>query len=104
MGSIFHVPIVRLTRIEFETLRRRWPGTVAGTHLAGAVDYRSVAYREPTLLVMGNEQAGLSADMAALCEVLVKIPMAGKADSLNLAIATGVMLFEVLRGRLKLDA
>jgi TrmH family RNA methyltransferase len=52
---------------------------------------------------MGNEQAGLSAEMAGLCDVLVKIPMAGKADSLNLAIATGVMLFEVLRGRLKLD-
>ncbi|MBN9010361.1 MAG: RNA methyltransferase, partial [Rhizobiales bacterium] len=76
---------------------------VAGTHLAGAVDYRSVTYEAPTLLVMGNEQAGLSPDMAALCDVLVKIPMAGKADSLNLAIATGVMLFEVLRGRLKLD-
>jgi TrmH family RNA methyltransferase len=103
MGSIFHVPVARPTRIEFETLRRRWPGTVVGTHLAGAVDYRSVTWREPVLLVMGNEQAGLSAEVAGLCEVLVKIPMAGKADSLNLAIATGVMLFEVLRGRLKLD-
>jgi TrmH family RNA methyltransferase len=103
MGSVFHVPIARLTRIEFETLRRRWPGMVAGTHLAGAVDYRSVTWREPVLLVMGNEQAGLSPEMAGLCDVLVKIPMAGKADSLNLAIATGVMLFEVLRGRLKLD-
>jgi TrmH family RNA methyltransferase len=45
------------------------------------------------LIVMGNEQAGLTPDLAAACDTLVKIPMRGRADSLNLAVATGVMLY-----------
>ena len=52
---------------------------------------------------MGGEQAGLTPALAEACGTLVKIPMAGKADSLNLAIATGVMLFEIMRDRLRID-
>jgi TrmH family RNA methyltransferase len=52
---------------------------------------------------MGNEQAGLSPQLAKSCETLVKIPMAGRADSLNLAVATGIMLFEIARDRLRLN-
>jgi len=103
MGSLFYVGLTRASAAEFAALRARWPGTVAGTHLKATVDYRRAAYRAPVLLVMGGEQAGLSPGLASLCEVLVKIPMAGKADSLNLAIATGVMLFEALRERLRID-
>jgi TrmH family RNA methyltransferase len=103
MGSIFHVALCRATHAEFAALRKRWTGTVVGTHLAGAVDYRQAEYRPPVLLVMGNEQSGLTPAVAALCDTLVKIPMAGKADSLNLAVATGVMLFEIRRSGLRLD-
>jgi TrmH family RNA methyltransferase len=103
MGSIFHVPLARMTPAEFQALRARWPGTVAGTHLTATADYRATDYRGPVMVVMGGEQAGLSPAMAAACTTLVKIPMAGRADSLNLAIATGIMLFEVLRDRLKVD-
>jgi TrmH family RNA methyltransferase len=103
MGSIFHVALARTTLAEFERLRARWTGSVVGTHLSGKVDYRQAAYRRPTLLVMGNEQSGLTPALAALCDTLVKIPMAGRADSLNLAVATGVMLFETARDRLRLD-
>jgi TrmH family RNA methyltransferase len=102
MGSIFHVTLSRASRGEFAALRARWGGTVVGTHLSGAADYRQATYRPPVLLVMGNEQAGLTPAIAELCDTLVKIPMAGKADSLNLAVATGVMLFEIRRGELKL--
>ncbi len=104
MGSIFHVPLARASLADFAALARRWPGAVVGTHLAGRTDYRKADYRTPVLLVMGGEQAGLSRDAAELCTTLVKIPMAGKANSLNLAIATGVMLFEIRRGALTLDA
>ncbi len=103
MGSIFAVPLARASMAEFARLARRWPGPVVGTHLAGKADYRAVDYRGPVLLVMGGEQAGLSADAAGLCKTLTKIPMAGKADSLNLAIATAVMLFEIRREALTLD-
>jgi len=102
MGSIFHVPLARASHAEFEALRARWPGTVAGTHLDATTDYRAAEYRGPVLLVMGGEQAGLTPALADACGTLVRIPMAGKADSLNLAIATGVMLFEILRDRLRI--
>jgi TrmH family RNA methyltransferase len=103
MGSIFHVPLARGGMADFAKLARRWPGSVVGTHLAGTTDYRGTPYKAPVLLVMGAEQSGLTADAAALCNALVKIPMAGKADSLNLAVATAVMLFEIRRGSLKLN-
>ena len=103
MGSIFHVPLARMNLGEFQALRARWPGTVAGTHLAATTDYRTAAYQGPVMVVMGGEQAGLTPAMAAACTTLVKIPMAGRADSLNLAIATGIMLFEVMRERLRID-
>jgi TrmH family RNA methyltransferase len=99
MGSLFHVALARLSLAEFVALARRWPGTVVGTHLAATADYRTAAYRAPVLLVMGAEQAGLSGQAAEACPLLVKIPMAGRADSLNLAVATGVMLFEIARQR-----
>lgn len=104
MGSIFAVPIYRATPEAFLEWRRGFPGLVAGTHLKGAVDYRSVDYTQrPVLLLMGNEQQGLPDDLAAACDRLIRIPQAGRADSLNLAVATGVMLFEIRRGALSLD-
>jgi TrmH family RNA methyltransferase len=102
MGSIFHVGLARAGLSDFEGLCGRWPGTVVGTHLAGTSDYCTAGYRPPVLLVMGREQSGLSPALAAACGTLVKIPMAGRADSLNLAVATGIMLFEIARDRLRL--
>ena len=57
------------------------------------VDYRAADYRRPTLILMGNEQQGLPPDLAAACDVNVKIPMRGRADSLNLSVATGIMIY-----------
>ncbi|MCA0059173.1 MULTISPECIES: RNA methyltransferase [unclassified Mesorhizobium] len=104
MGSIFAVPVAKATTEAFLAWRGGFSGLVAGTHLKGAVDYRSVDFsRGPVLLMMGNEQQGLPESLAASCDRLLRIPQAGRADSLNLAVATGVMLFEIRRGALKLD-
>ncbi|KQT64332.1 MULTISPECIES: TrmH family RNA methyltransferase [unclassified Aureimonas] len=98
MGSIFAVPIARASEGQFLGWRTKFKGLVAGTHMSGAVDYRTPAYGErPLMLLMGNEQSGLSEPLAKACDQLLRIPQAGKADSLNLAIATGVMLFEARR-------
>jgi TrmH family RNA methyltransferase len=102
MGSIFHMKLARMNVAEFKEWRKGWPGIVVGTHLSGKSDYRTIDYDRPVMLFMGNEQSGLPADLAASCDHLVKIPQAGRADSLNLAIATGVMLYEIRRDRLKL--
>ena len=93
MGSIFAVPIVKLTEAEFIAWRAGWPGSVVGTLLTATVDHRTADYRRPTLILMGNEQAGLTPELAALCDVNVKIPMRGRADSLNLSVATGIMIY-----------
>jgi TrmH family RNA methyltransferase len=104
MGSIFAMPLSRMSEPDFIAFAKTWPGMVAGTHLKGAVDYREPDYtKEPVLLVMGNEQAGMTDELADACTVLIKIPQAGRADSLNLAIATGVCLFEVRRHALNFD-
>ncbi|MER8404202.1 RNA methyltransferase [Mesorhizobium sp. M0185] len=103
MGSIFAVQVAKASPEAFLAWRTSFPGLVAGTHLKGAVDYRSVDFSKgPVLLMMGNEQQGLPDELAASCDKLLRIPQAGRADSLNLAVATGVMLFEIRRGALKL--
>lgn len=99
MGSFARIPVIRAPYDEFIAWRRRWPGAVIGTHLhARAVDYRMADYNAPLLLLMGGESDGLSEDMAAACDTLVKIPMAGGTESLNLAVSTGIMLYEIRRG------
>ncbi len=74
---------------------------MAGTHLSGTEDFRRVTYRGPTLLVMGGEGPGLSPELTAACDRLVKIPMAGKLDSLNLAVATALTLYQIRGDALK---
>ena len=93
MGSIFAVPLTKMTVAEFLAWRSAWPGSVVGTLLSATADYRSADYRAPTLILMGNEQAGLPPELASVCDINVKIPMRGRADSLNLAVATGVMIY-----------
>ena len=93
MGSIFAVPIIKATIAEFIAWRERWPGSVVGTLLTAKTDHRTAKYEAPTLILMGNEQAGLPEELAALCDVNVKIPMRGRADSLNLSVATGIMIY-----------
>ena len=93
MGSIFAVRIARADVGAFVAWRRTWPGSVAGTLLTATTDFRAAPYRAPTLILMGNEQAGLSPELTAICDVNVKIPMRGRADSLNLAVATGIMIY-----------
>lgn len=95
MGSVFAVAIVRTGPAEFLAWRQGWPGSVIGTRLDAAHGYREASIQHPALVVMGNEQAGLTDELAAACDVNVKIPMRGRADSLNLAIATGIMVYAV---------
>ncbi len=93
MGSVFATPLYRLSVEAFLAWRTRWPGSVVGTLLSAEVDYRAADYRTPSLILMGNEQAGLPPALAAACDVAVKIPMRGRADSLNLSVATGIMIY-----------
>lgn len=93
MGSIFAMPLVKMEQKPFINLLKAWPGESVGTQMKAKESYRR-RYASPTLLVMGSEGKGLSEDAAAACSTLVAIPMKGGAESLNVAIATGLMLFE----------
>jgi RNA methyltransferase, TrmH family len=101
MGSIFNVPLWRVAPEKFIELTARWRGDVVGTHLEAREDFRSGDYRAPVLLLMGSEGPGLSPELAGACSRLVKIPMAGRLDSLNLAVATALMLYEIRRKALR---
>lgn len=96
MGAIFTVPLAQAGWDEFLAWLRTGPGQLVGTSLNTRFDYRGADYAAPCFLLIGNEAQGLPADYEAACDLLVKIPMLGKADSLNAAVAAAVMAYEVL--------
>jgi TrmH family RNA methyltransferase len=102
MGSIFNVPVVSRTQAALLAWREGWRGEVIGAHLEARHDFRQAGYRGPLMLLMGSEGPGLSEELARASSRLVKIPMAGKLDSLNLAVATALLLYEMRKDRLSL--
>ncbi|MCA3244025.1 MAG: RNA methyltransferase [Alphaproteobacteria bacterium] len=99
MGSIFHLPLIRTTRGDFLAwLAAQSNAQLAGLHLQGETPIQhAAALPRPLILAMGTEQSGLSPDLTAACSHRLKIPMAGQAESLNLAQATTLALWEALR-------
>jgi TrmH family RNA methyltransferase len=95
MGATFTQRIARASWDEFLPWLRSGPGQLVGTSLKTEHDYLGVEYKAPCFLLIGNEQQGLPSSYEDACDVLVKIPMAGRADSLNAAIAAAVMAFQV---------
>jgi TrmH family RNA methyltransferase len=96
MGALFTVPVVQCEWEAFVPWLRGGAGQLVGLSLDTTTDYRAAAYRAPTFLLTGNEAQGMPDAYAAECDTLVKIPMLGKADSLNAAVATAVMAYQVL--------
>jgi TrmH family RNA methyltransferase len=91
---------VRATASEFESWTRSGEYTVVGTALEGSTDYREADYAsKPVVLLMGSERVGLTEEQKALCDTLVRIPMAGYVESLNLSIAAALVLYEIYRQR-----
>ncbi len=96
MGAIFTQKIAAVRWDAFLDWLRSGPGQLVGTSLNTDTDYQAPRYAAPTFLLVGNEAQGLPPAYEAECDLLVKMPMRGKADSLNAAIATAVMAYEVL--------
>lgn len=98
MGSLFAVPIIKATPEALFAFAKTCHTQIIGTHLAGAKDYRELDYKtKPTIILMGNEQSGLPDAIAEACDALALIPQTGKADSLNLAVASALMIYEARR-------
>jgi RNA methyltransferase, TrmH family len=97
MGAVFTQAVVQTGWDAFIDWLRVGPGTLVATTLApGAVDYRSANYPAPCFILTGNEAQGLPPAYAAAADARVVMPMRGKADSLNAAVATAVMAYQVL--------
>jgi TrmH family RNA methyltransferase len=99
MGSVFAMPLARATLADLMRYKTQRGAAMIGASLKGAQMGAEEALPERVVVFMGNEQSGLNAEMEAACDRLVKLPMRGRADSLNLAAATAVMLYDVWRRR-----
>lgn len=97
MGGVFTKGVAQASGPDFFAWLRAGPGSLVGAALDGhTIDYRAHRFAAPTFLFMGNEQSGLPPEYAAQCDALVKLPMKGTADSLNVAVATAVLLYAAL--------
>lgn len=101
-GALEHLPVVRVTNVNraLEDLKQRgfW---LYGLDERGSEDYDRVPYSTPTALVLGGEGKGLHEQVRKHCDLLVRIPMAGRISSLNVSVAAGIVLFEWKRRHAK---
>ena len=95
MGAIFSLEIIKSTSSEIINLINRNDILTIGTSDSAQLDYRDCKYSDNMILLMGSEREGLSQPLVKICSNIVKIPMVGKSDSLNLAVATGICLYEI---------
>lgn len=97
MGALFWYPIASASFKEFAAWAEQHGYHVYGTSAHGSEDYLAIAaYQHPRILLMGSEREGLTPEQSALCEQLIRLPMLGKATSLNLGVATGIFLYAML--------
>ena len=99
-GATEHVKVAQVTNINrlIEDLKSRgvW---VVGTSADAKMDYTEWDWKQPSALILGGEGKGLHRLVAENCDVLVKIPLLGKIESLNVSVAAGVVLYEAVRQR-----
>lgn len=97
MAALFTQSFARTTLEEFSAWKKRHGVRVVGTSPRAKTAFDAPVYRAPLVLFMGGERKGLTLPAMRLCDELVRIPMCGRGDSLNLAVATGLMLYEAFR-------
>ncbi len=96
MGALFTVGLAQARWEEFEGWLRGGSGQLVAASLRDAVDYRAAPYASPCFMMVGNESQGLPQAYEDACDLRVTIPMNGRADSLNAAVAAAVLAYEAL--------
>lgn len=102
MGAVFSLTLVHSSRDAFHVWQQTNQLLMVGASDHAKTDYQEIDYNHPLILLMGSERHGLSAEMEAACTIMACIPMEGRSDSLNLAVATAVMLYEIYNQSRKL--
>ncbi|MDG5749894.1 RNA methyltransferase [Qipengyuania sp. XHP0211] len=98
MGAVFTQAIARAEWSEFESWLRDGTGQLVAASLREAQPYRGAPYAAPCFVMVGNESRGLPEEYEMACDLRVTMPMKGRADSLNAAVAAAVLGYEVLAG------
>jgi TrmH family RNA methyltransferase len=98
-GAVFSQRLVRVGLAEFAAWKREVNIPVVGTSGSAKVSYREMGYPQGMALLMGSERLGLQPAHYEICDQVVAIPMVGRSDSLNLSVATGVVLYEIFHQR-----
>lgn len=99
MGALFSLKLVRADFPAFAQWKQTNQAVLVGTSDRAEQDYHQYRYPNPVVLLMGSERQGLQPHHFELCDAVVSIPMAGRSDSLNLAVATGITLYEIFNQR-----
>ncbi len=95
-GAVFHLNLVKTDTTSFSLWKKQTKIHICGAvAVPGAQDYHSHQYHDPLILMMGSEREGLTPELTEMCDFTVSIPMVGHVDSLNLAEATAIMLYEI---------
>jgi len=97
MGGLFRLRLVRTSLREFVDWAARWTCRIWGTSPSAEGLYTEATVDAPLVVLFGDERRGLSLEEQAICTQMSRIPIVGHADSLNVGVAAGVILFEVLR-------
>ncbi len=99
-GALLRLPVCREQNLKtVVNLAKQYGCQVVASTEKGAVHYREVDFRQPTLLVMGNEETGISPELLKMSDVRAKLPIVGEVQSLNVSVAAGVMMYEALEQR-----
>ena len=101
MGALFNQALVRTNVERFRHWIQKHHLAVIGASPDGVVEYDQVRYTRPTVLLLGNERSGLTDEQRSLCQQIVRIPMVGGTDSLNLAVAGSLLLYAVFRSTVR---
>jgi TrmH family RNA methyltransferase len=97
MGTLFWKPVVQASFVEFIDWKEKKGYQLIGSSAHAGNDYRRLQRGDkPTILLLGNEQKGLTSEQIAACDVVVSLPMKGRVSSLNLAVAAGVLLYQLM--------
>lgn len=97
MGAIFWYPVITSTFKEFSSWVRQHSYHIYGTSAHGKVNYKEIThYESPKIVLFGSEQHGITPEQAGICDTLLFLPMHGKTSSLNLSVAAGIILYQML--------
>ena len=95
LGALFSRRLIKTSFQAFAAWKLAHHYPIVGTSDAASLNYRKITYPSPVILLMGSERQGLSLAQQRLCDLMVSIPMQGSCDSLNVAVATSLVLYEI---------